>query len=63
MKGRLLKSRYRDSSRLKISFKSKQRESSFAFSSIQIWNSAPPEVTTAESETKARSAIRKSLPI
>ena len=52
--------------KLKIGFKSKIRENSFAFPSIQIWNSAPPEVTTAESETKARAAIReyvKTLPI
>ena len=49
--------------RLKIGFKSKLRENSFAYPSILIWNSAPPEVTTAESESKARSAIRKSLPI
>ena len=52
--------------KLKISFKSKIRENSFVFPSIQLWNSSPPEVTTAESESKARSAIRKyvmTLPI
>ena len=52
--------------RLKIGFKSKIRENSFAYPSIQIWNSAPPEVTTAESESKARAAIKKyvkTLPI
>ena len=52
--------------RLKIGFKSKIRENSFVFPSIQIWNSAPPEVTTAESESKARVAIKKyvkTLPI
>ena len=52
--------------KLKSGFKSKIRENSFAYPSIQIWNSAPPEVTTAETEAKARAAIRKyveSLPI
>ena len=52
--------------KLKIGFKSKVRENSFAYPSIQVWNSAPPEVTTAESESKARVAIRKyvkTLPI
>ena len=32
--------------KLKISFKSKIRENSFAFPRIQLWNSAPPDVTT-----------------
>ena len=52
--------------RLKTGFKSKIRENSFVFPSIQIWNSAPPEVTTAESESKARVEIKKyvkTLPI
>ena len=52
--------------KLKISFKSKIREDSFAFPSIQLWNSASPDVTTAESESKARTAIReyvKTLPL
>ena len=47
--------------KLKFCFKTKIRENS-----IQIWNSAPREVTTAETETKARAAIReyvKTLPI
>ena len=52
--------------KLKSHFKSKIREHSFLYPSIQVWNSAPPDVTTAESESKARSAIRRyveTLPI
>ena len=52
--------------KLKSCFKTKIRENSYAYPSIQIWNSAPREVTTAETETKARAAIRKyvkTLPI
>ena len=52
--------------KLKTDFKSKIRESSYSYPSIQIWNSAPSEVTTAATETKARTAIRnyvKTLPI
>ena len=52
--------------RLKSHFKTKIRESSFAYPSIQIWNKAPLEVTTATTESKARTAIRKfvnTLPI
>ena len=45
--------------RLKAGFKSKIRENSFAFPSIQVWNSALPEVTTAETEAKSRAAIKK----
>ena len=52
--------------KLKTCFKTKIRENSFTYPSIQLWNAAPPEVTTAETETKARKAIRKfvkTLPI
>ena len=45
--------------RLKAGFRSKIRENIFTYPSIQIWNSAPPEVTTAETESQARDAIRK----
>ena len=42
------------------------RENSFIYPSIKLWNSAPPEVTIAETESKARIATRnfvKTLPI
>ena len=45
--------------KLKAPFKSKIRENSFVYPSVQIWNSAPSEVTTALTETSARTAIRK----
>ena len=54
------------SNKLKNNFKSTIRENSFSYPSIQVWNSAPTEVTTAVSETKARAEIRKyvkTLPI
>ena len=52
--------------RLKAGFKSRLRESSFQYPSVQVWNSAPPSVTRAQSESQARKAIRdyvKTLPI
>ena len=52
--------------KLKTGFKSKIRENSFVYSSVQLWNSAPPEITTETKETRARKAIRsyvKTLPI
>ena len=52
--------------KLKTHFKSKIRDNSFVYPSIQIWNSAPSEITTAETESRARTAIRKyvkTLPI
>ena len=52
--------------KLKTCFKTKIRENSFAFPSIQLWNAAPSEVTTANTEAAARRAIRlfvKTLPI
>ena len=52
--------------KLKTCFKTKIRENSFAFPSIQLWNVAPADVTTAETEAKARKAIRSfvmTLPI
>ena len=52
--------------KLKTNFKTKLRENSFAYPSIQLWNTAPSDITTAETEAKARKAIRafvKTLPI
>ena len=52
--------------RLKNVFKSKIRENSFAYPSVQLWNSAPPEITTETRESRARKAIRnyvKTLPV
>ena len=52
--------------KLKNCFKSKIRENSFAYPSIQLWNAAPSDITTAETEAKVRKAIRsfvKTLPI
>ena len=52
--------------KLKTVFKSKIRENSFAYPSVQLWNSAPPDVTTETKESRARKAIRKfveTLPI
>ena len=52
--------------RLKSNFKTRFRESSFHYPSVQVWNSAPPSVTNAQSESQARTAIRdyvKTLPI
>ena len=52
--------------KLKSCFKTKIRENSYSYPSIQIWNSAPSDVTTAATETKARKAIRsyvKTLPV
>ena len=44
--------------KLKSCFKTKVRENSYSYPSIQLWNSAPSDVTTATTESKARSAIR-----
>ena len=55
-----------DLNKLKTCFKTKIRENSFTYPSVQLWNAAPPEITTAITETKARKAIRnfvKTLPI
>ena len=52
--------------KLKNVFKSKLRDNSFAYPSIQLWNSAPANVTTEIKESRARTAIRnfvKTLPI
>ena len=52
--------------RLKANFKTRLRESSFHYPSVQVWNSAPSSVTKATSESQARKAIRdyvKTLPI
>ena len=50
------KTRSEDNIRLKSGFKSRLRESSFHYPSVQVWNSAPTSVTKAESQ--ARKAIR-----
>ena len=45
--------------RLKSNFKTKIRETSFQFPSVQLWNNAPIEITEAKTESQARGAIRK----
>ena len=45
--------------KLKTKFRSRLRENSFQYPSVQLWNTAPTEVTEAKTETKARTAIRK----
>ena len=45
--------------KLKASFKTRLRENSFQFPSVQLWNAAPSEVTEAKTESQARAAIRK----
>ena len=45
--------------KLKTNFRSRLRENSFQYPSVQLWNTAPTEVTEAKTETKARTAIRK----
>ena len=47
--------------KLKSHFKSRLRENSFQFPSVQLWNAAPPEITEARSESKARADIRKHI--
>ena len=52
--------------KLKTVFKSKIRENSFTYPSVQLWNSAPPEIATETRESRVRIAIRnyvKTLPI
>ena len=44
--------------RLKSNFKTKIRETSFQYPSVQLWNAAPKEITEAKTETQARAAIR-----
>ena len=44
--------------RLKSSFKTQLRENSFQYPSVQLWNSAPQEITNALTESKARAAIK-----
>ena len=44
--------------RLKSGFKSRLRENSFQYPSVQLWNSAPSSVTSATTESSARSAIK-----
>ena len=45
--------------RLKSHFKSRLRDSSFQYPSVQLWNGAPQEITEAKTEAAARIAIRK----
>ena len=52
--------------RLKSGFKSRLRENSFQFPSVQLWNAAPESVTSAKTETMARNEIKsfvQSLPL
>ena len=52
--------------RLKSEFKSRLRENSFHYPSVQLWNAAPQTVTNSKSESQARKAIRdfvKTLPV
>ena len=44
--------------KLKSGFKSWLRENSFQYPSVQLWNSAPSSVTSATTESSARSAIK-----
>ena len=45
--------------RLKTNFRSKLRDNSFHYPSVELWNAAPPEVTEANTESKARAEIRR----
>ena len=45
--------------RLKSAFKSRLRESSFQYPSVQLWNNCPQEITEATTESAAKAAIRK----
>ena len=45
--------------RLKSGFKTRLRENSFQYPSVLVWNSAPLSVTSAETESAARRAIRE----
>ena len=45
--------------RLKTHFKSGLRDTSFQYPSVQLWNSAPSEITEAQTESSAKAAIRK----
>ena len=44
--------------KIKTVFKSKLRENSFVYPSVQLWNSAPSEITIETTESKAKKAIR-----
>ena len=59
-------SRNQNRIRLKAGFKSRLRENSFHYPSVQLWNSAPATITHSKSESQARKAIRdfvKTLPV
>ena len=45
--------------RLKTMFKTRLRETSYQLPSVLLWNAAPKEVTEAQTESKARAAIRQ----
>ena len=52
--------------RLKSNFRSQLRENSFQYPSVQLWNSAPQDITNASTESAARAAIRayvQTLPV
>ena len=61
-----IQSRNENRIKLKSGFKSRLRENSFHYPSVQIWNAAPQTITHAKSESTARKAIRdfvKTLPV
>ena len=45
--------------KLKANIRSRLRESSFQYPSVQLWNAAPTEITEVRTESKARAEIRK----
>ena len=45
--------------KLKTTFKTGLRETSYQLPSVLLWNAAPKEVTEAQTESKARAAIRQ----
>ena len=44
--------------RLKSGLKTRLRENSFHYPSVQLWNSAPSTICNAQTESEARKAIR-----
>ena len=45
--------------RLKTNLRSRLRENSFQFPSVELWNAAPAQITEAKCESKARTEIRR----
>ena len=45
--------------KLKTTFKTRLRETCYQLPSVLLWNAAPKEVTEAQTESKARAAIRQ----